>query len=59
MAYDKVGRWLDVVLVEGIICHLQLVSHNDGVADLVELRIESIGRGLPVEQAIAGHRAVS
>src|SRR2546421_11973683 len=59
MAYDKVRRCLDVVLVEGIICHIQLVSHNDGVADLVELRIESVGRRLPVEQAIAGHRAVS
>ena len=58
MTYDKVSRFLDVVLVEVSICHPQLVSHNDGVADLVELRIESVGRGLPVEQAIAGHRAV-
>src|SRR6266446_1469372 len=59
MAYDKVSRCLDVVLVEGIICHLHLVSHNDGVADLVELRIERVGGKLPVQQAIAGHRAVS
>src|SRR6266480_6297049 len=59
MTYDKVSRFLDVVLVEVSICHIQLVSHNDGVADLVELRIESVGRGLPVEQAIAGHRAIS
>src|SRR2546423_457380 len=59
MAYDKVSRCLDVVLVEVSICHIQLVSHNDGVADLVELRIESVGRGLPVEQAIAGHRAIN
>src|SRR6266480_340091 len=59
MAYDKVRRCLDVVLVETAVSHPQLISHNDGVADLVELRIESVGRRLPVEQAIAGHRAVS
>src|SRR2546423_1750853 len=59
MAYDKVSRCLDVVLVEVSICHIQLVSHNDGVAALVALRFESAGRGLPVEQAIAGHRAIS
>src|SRR5437868_276116 len=58
MAYDKVRRSLDVVLVEVSPCHLQLISHYDGVAALVELRIESVGRRLPVEQAIAGHRAV-
>src|SRR5690242_1655676 len=59
MAYDKVSRFLDVVLVEASTCHPQLVSHNDRVADLVELRIERVGSNLPVQQAIAGHRAVS
>src|SRR5438876_788102 len=59
MAYDKVRRCLYVVLVETAICHPQLESHYDGVAALVELRIESIRRSHPVEQAIAGHRAVS
>src|SRR5260370_10299783 len=59
MAYDKVSRCLDVFLVEVSTCHPQLVGHNDGVADLVELRIERVGGNLPVQQAIAGHRAVS
>src|SRR5258708_36915036 len=59
MAYDKVSRCLDVFLVEVSTCHPQLVGHNDGVADLVELRIERVGGNLPVQQAIARHRAVS
>src|SRR5258707_589810 len=59
MAYDKVSRCLDVFLVEVSTCHPQLVGHNDGVANLVELRIERVGGNLPVQQAIARHRAVS
>src|SRR5437868_11691136 len=58
MAYDKIRRWLDVVLVEANICHLQLVSHNDGIAGFVELRTKRVGSDLSVKQAIAGHRAV-
>ena len=58
MAYDKIRRRLDVVLVKTASCHPQLVRHDDGGAALVELRIEGIGCRFPVEQAIAGHRTL-
>ena len=59
MADHKVRRRFDMVLVKTSIGHPELVSHNDGIADFVELRIEGIGRWLPIEQAIAWHGAVS
>src|SRR5215469_10027669 len=59
MTYHKVCCWLDMVLIETAVSHPKLESHYDGIAAFVELRVEGVGRRLPVEQAIAGHRAVS
>ncbi len=58
MAYHKVCRWLDVVLVEVGPSHPKLVGHDDGIADFIELRVEGVRRELTVEQAVAWHRAV-
>src|SRR5262245_34985257 len=58
MAYHKVCRWFDVVLVEVGLSHPKLESHDDGIAALIELRVEGVGRELTIEQTVAWHRAV-
>ena len=58
MRRDEVRRRADVVGIERGVGHPQLVGHEDRVRGLVELRPERVGRGLPVHETVARHRAV-
>ena len=58
MAYHKVCRWLDVILVETAIGHPKLVGHDDRIAALIELRVEGVRCELTIDQTVAWHRAI-
>ena len=55
---QEVRRRLDVVGVERGVGEPELLGHQDRVGGLVELRVERIGRGLAVDEAVARHRPV-
>ena len=58
VARDEVRGGLDVIRVERRVGEVELVGHQQRVRRLVQLGAERVGRGLPVDEAVARHRPV-